>query len=212
MKLLIASTSKHKHEEFRRIFVGSSVSLCIPNDLGPPIVVEESGTTFAQNAALKAVGYAQHYGCWTISDDSGLEIDALEGAPGIYSSRFAGPGATDEDRNKMVLTMLDDVCQTLRSARYRCAIAVADQTGMIMYAHESTVEGQISTKTMGHQGFGYDPIFLVDDGHKTMAELSDTEKDEISHRGKAGRAARAYLEGIGVVLSLKIPPSPLSAV
>lgn len=205
MQLLIASTSKHKQEEFRRIFVGSSVSLRIPTDLGPPIEVEESGTTFAQNAALKAIGYAQHYSCWAISDDSGLEIDALNGQPGIYSSRFAGADATDDDRNEKVLRMLRNVGQALRSARYRCAIAVADQTGAIVYTVEATVDGEISMEPIGHRGFGYDPIFLVKDRHRTMAELTNAEKDVISHRGKAGKAACSYLEEIGEGISSKTP-------
>ena len=205
MQLLIASSSNHKHEEFQRIFVGSSVSLCIPTDLGAPIEVEESGTTFAQNAALKAIGYAQHYGCWAISDDSGLEIDALHGQPGIYSSRFAGKDATDDDRNEKVLRMLRNVGQALRSARYRCAIAVADQTGAIVYTVEATVDGEISMKPIGHRGFGYDPIFLVNDRHRTMAELTNAEKDVISHRGKAARAACAHLEDIEEGISSKTP-------
>ena len=205
MQLLIASSSKHKHDEFRRIFVDSSVSLCIPTDLGASIEVEESGTTFAQNAALKAIGYAQHYGCWAISDDSGLEIDALHGQPGIYSSRFAGADATDDDRNEKVLHMLRNVGQELRSARYRCAIAVADQTGAIVYTIEATVDGEISMEPIGHRGFGYDPIFLVTDRNRTMAELTNAEKDVISHRGKAGRAACAHLEDIEEGTSSKTP-------
>ena len=196
MQLVIASTSDHKYDEFRRLFFGSPVSLCAPSDLGDPIDVEEFGDTFAENAAIKATSYAKYYSCWAIADDSGLEIDALQGRPGIYSSRFAGPIATDTDRNEKVLHLLQHVDDEIRTARYRCAIAVADQTATIIYTVEAIVDGKILRKPIGNRGFGYDPIFFLDDKNRTMAQLSNIEKDAVSHRGKAGRAARQYLEGL----------------
>lgn len=196
MQLVIASTSDHKYDEFRRIFLGSSVLLCVPKDLGSPIDVEESGDTFAANAALKATTYAQEYSSWAIADDSGIEIDALDGRPGIYSSRFAGLLATDTDRNEKVLHLLRHVADEARSARYRCAIAVADQAATIIYTTEATVEGKISRKPIGSGGFGYDPIFFLDGFNRTMAQLSNVEKDSISHRGKAGRSTRQHLESL----------------
>ncbi|MYD95424.1 MAG: non-canonical purine NTP pyrophosphatase [Chloroflexi bacterium] len=194
--VVLASGSSHKLAEFRRVFEGSRVRLLSPVELGCQCDVDESGETFAANARLKAVAYARACRWWSLGDDSGLEIDALNGAPGIRSSRFAGPAATDDDRNTRVLEILTDVAQDDRTARYRCAVAVADPQGVIAFEMEATVEGVIGHAPSGDGGFGYDPLFIVGPGNTTMAELPGVAKDVISHRGQGGRAARAFLERV----------------
>ena len=192
--VVLASGSAHKLAEFRRIFAGSRVRLISPLALGCACEVDETGEAFAENARLKAAAYARACRRWALADDSGLEIDVLDGAPGVRSSRFAGPGATDDDRNARVLDLLREVPDGRRTARYRCAIAIADPNGAIVFESEHTVEGAIGYELRGDGGFGYDPLFIVGPGATTMAELPGAAKDVISHRGQGGRAARAYLE------------------
>ncbi len=194
--MVLASGSAHKLAEFRRIFDQSPVELLSPLDLGCQCEVDETGATFAENAYLKAVAYATTCRRWALADDSGLEIDALDGAPGVRSSRFAGPSATDDDRNACVLELLAEIPDERRTARYRCAVAVADPQGVISYESEATVEGVIGRAPRGEGGFGYDPLFIVGPGDTTMAELPGVAKDVISHRGQGGRAARAFLERV----------------
>lgn len=194
--VVIASGSAHKLAEFQRIFADSRVRLHSPVDLGCECEVDETGETFAENARLKAVAYAHACRRWTLADDSGLEIDALDGAPGVRSSRFAGPTATDDDRNSRVLELLAGIPVDRRTARYRCAVAVSDPQGAVAYESEATVEGSIGHAPRGEGGFGYDPLFIVGPGDATMAELPGAAKDVISHRGQGGRAARAYLERV----------------
>ncbi|MDE2769465.1 MAG: non-canonical purine NTP pyrophosphatase [Chloroflexota bacterium] len=196
--MVLASGSDHKLAEFRRVFDGSRVRLLSAVDLGCQCDVEETGATFAENARLKAVAYARACRQWTLADDSGLEIDALDGAPGVRSSRFAGPTATDDDRNARVLELLAAISDERRTARYRCAIAIADPLGVVAFEFESTVEGLIGHAPRGEGGFGYDPLFIVGPGDTTMAELPGVAKDVISHRGQGGRAARTYLERVFV--------------
>ncbi len=191
---MLASGSAHKLAEFQRVFDQSPVELLSPLDLGCQCDVDETGATFADNARLKAVAYATTCRRWALADDSGLEIDALDGVPGVRSSRFAGPTATDDDRNARVLELLAEVPDERRTARYRCAVAIADPTGVIAFESEATVEGVIGRAPRGEGGFGYDPLFIVGPGDTTMAELPGVAKDVISHRGQGGRAARAFLE------------------
>ena len=193
---MLASGSAHKLAEFRRVFDGSPVELLSPRNLGCQCEVEETGTTFAENARLKAVAYARACRRWSLADDSGLEIDALQGAPGVRSSRFAGPAATDDDRNTRVLELMADIPDDRRTARYRCVVTVCDPDGNVRYESEATVEGQIGRAPRGDGGFGYDPLFIVGPGETTMAELPGKAKDVISHRGQGGRAARAFLERV----------------
>ncbi|MCY3896114.1 MAG: non-canonical purine NTP pyrophosphatase [Chloroflexi bacterium] len=194
--VVLASGSVHKLAEFQRVFDGSPIALVSPLDLGCQCEVDETGATFAANARLKAIAYARAFRRWALADDSGLEIDALNGAPGVRSSRFAGPDATDDDRNARVLDLLRGVCDDRRTARYRCAVAIANPDGVVTYESEATVEGVIGDTPRGDGGFGYDPLFIVGPGNTTMAELPGIAKDVISHRGQGGRAARAYLEQI----------------
>lgn len=145
---------------------------------------EETGKSFAANAALKARHAALHTGQWALADDSGLEVDALDGKPGIYSARFSGPAATDRSNNEKLLQLLKDVPPERRTARFRCAIAIASPTG-IYWVDEAACEGMIAEQPAGDGGFGYDPLFIVPEYGQTFAQLPPEVKDEISHRARA---------------------------
>ena len=155
--------------------------------------VEEIGTTFAENAELKALAYAKITGMLTLSDDSGLEIDALGGAPGVYSARFAGAGTSYEERFRIILEQLRGLPMEQRTARFRCAITLAEPSGYFRTV-EGTIEGRIAEAPRGNHGFGYDPIFYVPELGKTFAESSSAQKNSISHRGRAARLAAALLK------------------
>jgi XTP/dITP diphosphohydrolase len=191
--LLLATTNRHKLEEFRAIFADLSFHLLSLRDLHLDLDVEETGTTFAENARLKALAYAHASGMLTLADDSGLEIDALGGAPGVYSARFLHPDASYEERFRVILERLRGLPMEQRSARFCCVITLAEPAG---YCRSVTgvVEGVIADAPRGEHGFGYDPIFLLPERGKTMAELMPEVKNSISHRGRAARLARALLE------------------
>ncbi len=152
--------------------------------------VEETGVTFIENATIKAKAYAKFTGELTLADDSGLEVDALDGAPGVYSSRFA---PSDPERNAKLLDMMKDVPDEQRTARFRCAIAIAAPSGDVRTC-DGAVEGTIARERKGTNGFGYDPIFYVPELGKHMAELTADEKNAISHRGKALEKAKGLLK------------------
>lgn len=159
------------------------------NSHAPEVV--ENGNTFVENAILKATTYARYTGELTLADDSGLEVDALGGAPGVFSSRFA---PTDDERNAKLLEMMKDIPDEKRQARFRCVVAIAEPNGIVRTC-EGIVEGTIARKPKGHEGFGYDPVFCVPELGKTMAELTPEEKNAISHRGKALQEAKRLLAG-----------------
>ena len=158
-------------------------------------ILPETGDTFEANAAEKAELVVRLTGCISIADDSGIEIDALGGAPGVQSATFLGPSATDEDRNLWVLRKLRGVAGGLRTARYRAVIAVAAPDGSVR-SFEGTCEGRIAEAPRGEGGFGYDPIFVVPAYGRTMAELPAEIKNQISHRAKAIASARGHLEAL----------------
>ncbi|AKF07785.1 RdgB/HAM1 family non-canonical purine NTP pyrophosphatase [Sandaracinus amylolyticus] len=193
-KLLIATKNRGKLEEFRRIFGDLGVELVSADELGLPDV-EETGDTFEANAILKAEAQAAASGCMTIADDSGLEVDALDGAPGVYSARYAGAGGSEANVRKL-LAALADVPDERRTARFRCVLALADPRGALgarVELTEGRCEGRIAHQPSGSGGFGYDPVFVPADGDATMAELSATAKDAISHRGRACARMRERL-------------------
>ncbi len=194
-RLVIATTNPHKVEEFRGLLAGLPFDLVSLTDVGVTANVEETGKTFAENAIIKAVAYAEATGLPTLADDSGLEIDAMGGAPGVYSARWAGPDVTYAARNRMLVDRLEDLPDERRGARYRCAIAVAlpPPRGLLGVV-EGTLEGRIAEAPAGHGGFGYDPIFLVPEDGRTVGQMSAEEKSRISHRARAARAARPLLE------------------
>jgi XTP/dITP diphosphohydrolase len=157
--------------------------------IAPP---EETGVTFEENAVLKATYYGAHTTGWLFAEDSGLEVDALGGAPGVYSARFAGPGATDDDNNQRLLELLGD--NPVRTARYVCAIALA-HAGAVVRTFRGTVEGEILRQPRGSGGFGYDPLFWFPEFGCSFGEVTRDRKQTVSHRGKAIRALLVFLEG-----------------
>lgn len=194
-KLLLATTNAHKAHELAALLGDVPFVLTTPQEEGLNLEVEETGTTFEENAALKAVAFAKASGLLSLADDSGIEIDALGGAPGIYSSRYAGPNVTDEGRVQFLLDKIRDVPVGKRQGRFRCVVALADPAGEASFFH-GTVEGVIAFEPMGENGFGYDPIFLLPDRGCTTAQLAPEEKNRISHRGQAARAAAKELRRI----------------
>lgn len=194
-RLLIATTNPHKVREFRDLLVGLPYDVVSPDDVGLALAVEETGTTFAENAILKATAWADASGLLALADDSGLEIDALGGEPGIYSARWAGEDISYEERFLILLARLADVPAERRTARYRAAIAVAEPAPVgLRGVVEGTLEGRIAFAPAGSGGFGYDPIFYVPEEERTVGQMSDAEKHRISHRARAAALARALLQ------------------
>jgi XTP/dITP diphosphohydrolase len=155
----------------------------------------ESGESFQENACIKATAVARATGCLALADDSGLEVDALGGEPGVLSARYGGPTATDADRNRLILERLRGVPKERRTARFRCVIAIADPQGQVRVS-EGICEGRITQAPRGSSGFGYDPIFEIPSLGKTVAEVAPEVKNRLSHRAKAMACARATLEGM----------------
>jgi XTP/dITP diphosphohydrolase len=191
--LLLATSNQHKLEELRAILSDLPFKLLSLKDLQLDMLVEETGATFAENAELKARAYAQASGMLTLADDSGLEIDALGGAPGVRSARYLGRETTYEERFHKIVEQLNGLPMDQRTARFRCVIALADPSGSTRIV-EGVIEGVIADAPRGKNGFGYDPIFFVPELGKTLAELAPEQKNRISHRGRAARAARILLE------------------
>ncbi len=189
-ELVLATRNEGKVREFQALL--GSLPLQIRGADGMP-EVEETGTSFAENAELKARAAAGWFGVWAIADDSGLEVDALDGAPGVQSNRFAGEGTTEADRNRRLLELLAEVPPALRTARYRAAVAIASPDGRV-WVFEGACDGQIVDDPRGSGGFGYDPHFLLPEWGRTMSELAPEEKNRISHRARAFAAARTMLE------------------
>lgn len=196
MRLLIATTNQHKLDEYRAIFADLPYTLVNLRDLGITDDVEETGTTFAANARLKAEAYAAQSGLLTLADDSGLVVDALDGRPGVYSARYGGPGVTPAEQHRLVLDELAAKPSAPRTARFVCVIVLA-QPGRPTVEVEGTVEGEIAPTPQGTGGFGYDPLFWLPELGLTMAELSAAEKNAISHRGHAAQRAHAVLQTYG---------------
>jgi len=190
--LLLATTNAHKLEEYHAIFSGLPYSLLSLRDVQLDLDVDETGTSFAENAELKALAYSKASGLLSLADDSGLEIDALGGAPGIYSARFVSRDTSYEERFRLILEQLKGLPLEKRTARFRCAIALAEPSGYHRVV-EGIAEGAIADAPRGTNGFGYDPIFLVPELGKTFAELPSDLKNRISHRGRAAQKARALL-------------------
>jgi XTP/dITP diphosphohydrolase len=193
--LLVATNNPGKLKEYEDLLAGGGLPLEItsPAREGLRLEVEESGKTFEENARIKALTYARASGLLTLADDSGLEVDALGGAPGVHSARYAGPGATDVDRYRKLLGDLQQIPAGKRTARFRCVIALARPDGQVLTA-DGVCNGEIGLGPRGAHGFGYDPIFVVEgyDG-QTMAELVPEIKNRISHRARAMDAARPLL-------------------
>jgi len=191
--LLLATSNLHKLEEFRAIFSDMPLRLLSLSDIQLAVDVEETGITFAENAELKARIYAQMSNMLTLADDSGLEIDALGGDPGVQSARYLGSETSYEERFYVILEQLKGLPLDKRSARFRCFIALVEPSGYIRIV-EGVVEGIIADSPRGTNGFGYDPIFFLPELGKTFAELEPEYKNRISHRARAAQSARKLLE------------------
>jgi XTP/dITP diphosphohydrolase len=190
-RFLIGSTNPGKLREYREILQGLDLELVAPTDLDPvPTEPAEDADTFVENASLKARAYATASGLQTIADDSGLEVYALRGAPGVRSRRFFGDDASAEERNAKLLALLDGIED--RSARFVCVTALASPDGHVEL-FEGEVHGEIAESPRGEAGFGYDPVFVIAGDGRTMAELPSEEKHRVSHRGLAGAKLRARL-------------------
>lgn len=190
-RLLIGSGNPGKQREYRELLAGVDLELITPADLDPvPPEPEETGKTFAENAAHKARAYAAASGVRAVADDSGLEVDALRGAPGLRSRRFFGDDASAAERNTRLLALLEGV--NARGARFVCVTALAWPDGRVEL-FEGEVRGEIALAPRGEQGFGYDPLFIIAGNGRTMAELPTHEKHRISHRGLAVAKLRAFL-------------------
>jgi XTP/dITP diphosphohydrolase len=195
-ELLVATTNPGKAREFRQMLGEDRFSWIDPAS-ADALDVKETGTTFRENACLKAAAYATHYGKWTIADDSGLEAFALGGEPGVFSARYAamnGAGVGDAANNALLLRCLESLPDESRGARFVCALALASPQGQIAMTTFGDVHGRILRDARGSNGFGYDPLFFIDSLGKTTAELPPEEKHRISHRGQALRRLKELID------------------
>lgn len=196
MKLLLATNNAHKAQEIREILSGSFSDIMTMREAGIELEVEENGTTFRENALKKAVetlAFAGDRFDAVLADDSGLCVDALDGAPGVYSARFSGEGHNDAANNAKLIALLKDVPENKRTARFCCCVALA-RTGMDPIAVQGEVEGTILYAARGENGFGYDPFFYYAPFGKSFAELSAEEKNAVSHRRRALNLLREALD------------------
>lgn len=191
-KLLLATGNPGKLREYRSLLDGLGYGLLSPLDLGIVEPASESGSTYEENALLKASAYSQTSGLITLADDSGLEVDALDGEPGIRSARFGGEGASDHDRVVALLARLHDVPMEQRTAHFKCVIAIVTP-GKTTHLCHGECHGLIAFEPRGDTGFGYDPVFYLPRLGRTMAELPPDVKNRVSHRGMASRCARQVL-------------------
>lgn len=191
-RLLLATNNAHKVRELRQILAGVPFTLATPVQEGIVHDVPETGATYAENASLKARTLARSSGLLTLADDSGLEVEALGGEPGIRSARYAGEGAPNAERIAKLLDRMRDVPWERRRAQFVCVIAIAEPGGREWFC-EGRCAGYIALEPRGEQGFGYDPVFYLPEYGCTMAELDELVKNLVSHRGRAGRAAAELL-------------------
>ena len=193
--LLIASQNPGKLNEMRLLLDGLPIRVVGPADLGIHDAPDEYGETFLENATIKALAYARISGHLTVADDSGLAVDALGGEPGLYSSRFGGEGASDLERNLLLLEKLEGLPFEMRGAHFTSAVVAARADDVLFQAQES-VHGFIAEQMRGQNGFGYDPLFFYPPYGKTFGEVPREQKDRVSHRGKAFARLRAFLAGL----------------
>jgi len=192
--LVLATLNAAKAGELAALLADVPYEIRMLAELSPAGLPEETGDSYRANALLKARAAARQVGAWALADDSGIEVDALAGAPGVRSARFGGPGLDDARRCLLLLWALRDVPPEKRTARFRCVIALVDPAGR-EHTAEGVVEGVIADAPRGRHGFGYDPLFVYPPLGRTFAELSSEEKARVDHRGRAVRAARRFLTG-----------------
>lgn len=197
MQLVVATTNAGKFQEIVTILSDLRISFLSLASLHGFSLPDEVGASYAENAAAKAKAVAWAGGCWALADDSGLEVDALGGQPGIHSSRYLGPAATDRERNQRILELLEGIPLSPRGARFQCAVAVAGPRGELMLSHGSC-EGMIAVVPSGDNGFGYDPIFIIPELASTMASLSADVKNRVSHRAQALNNIKSSLQRLAL--------------
>lgn len=205
MDIVLASRNKKKIEELKKIIEDcgiaapdSSINIFTPDDFAQCGDVEEDGVTFEQNAVKKAEYISKCTGLTAIADDSGLEVDELDGAPGVFSARYAGESSDDKANLEKVLDEMRNVPVDKRTARFVCCIALTTAGGIKTFS--GYVEGRIGTEPRGDKGFGYDPVFYPEGHDRTFAEMSDDEKNSMSHRGRALRKLQDYIRKEGLKL------------
>jgi XTP/dITP diphosphohydrolase len=196
--LVLGSRNRKKLGELAELLAPHGLVLKTLADFPEAIEVEETGATFAENARLKATLQARHLGGWVLGEDSGLSVDALGGAPGVYSARFSDPGATDERNNALLLEKLKNVPLQKRGAHYTCYAALSDPDGNVPAESEGICRGRILLERAGSGGFGYDPLFEIVECHRTFGELSPAVKSVLSHRS---RAIRQIVPQIAVLIA-----------
>jgi XTP/dITP diphosphohydrolase len=196
MQLLIGTRNRGKAKEISALLGNLSFIFLTLNDFPDAPEVAEAGSTYEDNAILKAESYARHCGVLTLADDSGLEVSALNGAPGVLSARYAGEGASDGDRVNLLLAQLTNIPDVGRRARFVSVVALAHPENGIMRTETGICEGSIIASPRGSNGFGYDPIFVPEGFESTFGELPSTIKDRISHRGKALEAMASFLNNL----------------
>ncbi len=183
--IVLASRNRKKSGEIAELLSPHGINVLSVADFPDVPETEEDGETFAENAAKKASETAKFLSRWVIGEDSGLMVDALGGAPGIYSARYSGEDATDDQNNQKLLAELKNVPEEKRQAQYVCNVAVADATGTVRLQIEARCRGRITTEAFGTNGFGYDPYFLIPEYHRTFGVLSPAVKRHLSHRARA---------------------------
>lgn len=186
--LVLGTRNNKKRKELEYLLRPyQDINLKTLDEFNDAIEVEETGTTFAENAALKATEQARQLGRWVLGEDSGISVAELNGQPGVYSARFAGLNATDQDNNALLLKKLDGVPREKRTAWYTCSMALSDPEGNVHIRCEGRCYGKILTKPVGEAGFGYDPMFEIAEYHRTFGQLGDAVKSVLSHRARANR-------------------------
>jgi XTP/dITP diphosphohydrolase len=201
--LLVATQNRGKLAELRQLLGDLSLELCGLTDFPCVTEVAETGDSFIENASLKAAGYATQTGLLTLADDSGLVVEALGGAPGIFSARYGGEDASDADRTNKLLSELSLIPAPARSARFVSAAAIANSTGQILNISVGTCDGQIDFAAHGSGGFGYDPVFIPSGYDQTFAELKPAIKNQISHRARALAGTREFLRTLTIPSSAR---------
>lgn len=192
-EIVLATGNQHKVKEILKIMADlKSVKFLSLKDFPKIVMPEETGQTLRENALIKATHVARITKHWTLADDTGLEVDALNGEPGVYSARYAGENATYDDNNKKLLKELSEISPKKRSAKFKTISCLCSPDGLAFF-EEGVLEGEISLAPKGDNGFGYDPIFLVKDMDKTLAELSEDKKNALSHRAKAFQNIKKYI-------------------
>jgi len=195
LHILVATKNSGKIKELKELLADLPLQLRSLNEFSNVIDVEETGATFAENAVLKAKSYALQTGLWALADDSGLEVAALNGAPGVFSARYAGENSTDAEKITKLLEKLNKTHDKKRQARFVCEIAISDDKGEIKFLAEGSCDGTIALTPSGTNGFGYDPIFIPVGFEQTFGELESEIKQKISHRAQAIKKIIQFLGG-----------------